>query len=216
MRKVFFDIFKNIQKIFSGKNLLWFFLAFFLTWVIVASGFDWTYFVFAQKIGLKSFLFPAVLIGGILPLLLVIFSIFPKKENGHKFLSKTLPSLSQSIILGWLVSSFLKAFTGRIPPPHNFNYLLTPDNSHGFQFGILKGGIFWGWPSSHTTIAFAMSLTLWQLYPEKKFLRFFALLYAFYVGLGVSTGIHWFSEFIAGAIIGSIIGLQVGKSFQKK
>jgi hypothetical protein len=40
-----------------------------------------------------------------------------------------------------------------------------------------------------------------------------ALLYAFYIGLGVSVTIHWFSEFVAGAIIGSVIGTVVGRSF---
>jgi len=37
--------------------------------------------------------------------------------------------------------------------------------------------------------------------------------YALYIGLGVSMTIHWFSDFLAGAIIGSAIGAVVGKSF---
>ena len=37
---------------------------------------------------------------------------------------------------------------------------------------------------------------------------------AFYVGLAVSVTIHWVSEFAAGAIIGSVIGMTVGKSFR--
>jgi hypothetical protein len=41
-----------------------------------------------------------------------------------------------------------------------------------------------------------------------------ALLYAFYIDLGVSVTIHWFSEFVAGAIIGSVIGTVVGRSFR--
>jgi membrane-associated phospholipid phosphatase len=40
-----------------------------------------------------------------------------------------------------------------------------------------------------------------------------AILYACYVGLGVSMTIHWFSDFAAGAIIGSVIGAVVGKGF---
>jgi membrane-associated phospholipid phosphatase len=90
------------------------------------------------------------------------------------------------------------------------------DTSHGFQFGFLKGGMFWGWPSSHTTVAFAMSVCLITLYPKNKKLILFALLYAFYIGLGVSVTIHWFSEFVAGAIIGSVIGMVVGRSFKTK
>jgi membrane-associated phospholipid phosphatase len=36
-----------------------------------------------------------------------------------------------------------------------------------------------------------------------------------YVGLSVSVTIHWFSEFVAGAIFGSLIGVVVGRSFRK-
>jgi membrane-associated phospholipid phosphatase len=42
-----------------------------------------------------------------------------------------------------------------------------------------------------------------------------AILYAFYVGLGVSMTIHWFSDFVAGAIIGSVIGAVVGNGFSQ-
>ena len=77
----------------------------------------------------------------------------------------------------------------------------------------MRGGVFWGWPSSHTTIAFAMAVTLFTLCPKQRWLGFVAILYAFYVGIGVSMTIHWFSDFVAGAIIGSVIGAVVGKSF---
>ena len=36
-----------------------------------------------------------------------------------------------------------------------------------------------------------------------------------YVGIGVSLTIHWFSDFVAGVIFGSVIGIVVGKSFFK-
>jgi F0F1-type ATP synthase assembly protein I len=36
---------------------------------------------------------------------------------------------------------------------------------------------------------------------------------AFYIGLGVSMMIHWFSDFVAGAILGMVIGVLVRKSF---
>ena len=38
------------------------------------------------------------------------------------------------------------------------------------------------------------------------------LAYAFYVGIGVSATIHWFSEFAAGGIFGTLVGVVVGKS----
>ena len=40
-----------------------------------------------------------------------------------------------------------------------------------------------------------------------------SIAYALNIGLGVSMTIHWFSDFLAGAIIGTAIGTVVGKSF---
>ena len=42
-----------------------------------------------------------------------------------------------------------------------------------------------------------------------------ALTYAFYVGIGVSMTIHWFSDFVAGALIGTAIGIVVANSFSR-
>lgn len=121
-------------------------------------------------------------------------------------------ALGQAALIGYLVSSFYKALTGRIPPPST----AVLDVSRQFNFGFLREGIFWGWPSSHTTVAFAMAFALIALYPKNKIVKSLSLIYALYIGIGVSFDIHWFSEFIAGAIIGAVIGLTVGKSFRSK
>ncbi|MCX6925306.1 MAG: phosphatase PAP2 family protein, partial [Verrucomicrobia bacterium] len=102
-----------------------------------------------------------------------------------------------------------KALTGRLHPAR----VLGPDISHMFRFGFLRGGVFWGWPSSHTTIAFAMAATVFTLFPKQRWLGCVAIAYALYIGVGVSTTIHWFSDFAAGAIIGTVIGTVVGRSF---
>jgi hypothetical protein len=60
-----------------------------------------------------------------------------------------------------------------------------------------------------------MMTCLIMLWSKNKPLVTGALLYAFYIGLGVSVTIHWFSEFVAGAIIGSVIGIVVGRSFRR-
>jgi membrane-associated phospholipid phosphatase len=207
---------KNITRCFKGYNSLWQFLAIALTYIIVTSNFDWYYFISAQKPVLRTFLFPAVRLGMILPIVapLLLLAIGIVRKNFK--IKNTAFALGQAAMLGLAISSVYKAFTGRIPPPHFFSQGVPVNTSHGFQFGFLRGGMFWGWPSSHTTVAFAMAVALWELYPENKLLRYAALLYAFYVGIGVSIRIHWFSEFVAGAIIGSVIGAVVGKSFQQR
>ena len=59
-----------------------------------------------------------------------------------------------------------------------------------------------------------MAICLIMLYPKNKVIVFSALVYAFYIGFAVSVTIHWFSEFAAGAIIGSVIGITAGRSFR--
>jgi membrane-associated phospholipid phosphatase len=99
---------------------------------------------------------------------------------------------------------------GRVP-------VIFPIGSREFHFGFLKGGVFYGWPSSHTTVAFAMAAAIRTLYPSSKVVRCVALLFALYIGVGVSMTIHWFSDFVAGAIIGAAIGMMtVGNIFKKR
>jgi membrane-associated phospholipid phosphatase len=219
MRGFFYKVFRNVTKIFSGRNLIWHLLAIALTYLLVTSGFDWFYYSHTRFKLLEYFIFPAVILGGLLPILTPFTLLLIGKVRQSLKILDISYALAQAALLGLVISDFYKAFTGRIPPPEIFgqsNSGALIDISHGFRFGFLRGGVFWGWPSSHTTIAFAMALALIILYPKNKLVRVLALFYAFYVGISVSVSIHWFSEFIAGAIIGTVIGIVVGKSFRNK
>lgn len=206
---------QNIRAIFSFKNILIQVLACILTYYIVVSGFDWKYFVTVHHFSLSLYLSPAVGIGALVPifgiLILYAFVKIKKQKNGLVITW----ALAQAAFLGWALSSVYKACTGRVQPPREI-LATTLDASRNWNFGFLEHGIFWGWPSSHTTVAFAMSCTLISLYPRNKKVFWSALLYAVYIGLGISMQIHWFSEFVAGAMMGSLIGMIVGKSFRKQ
>jgi membrane-associated phospholipid phosphatase len=218
-RTFFQDLLKNAVRCFKGYNLLWHLLAIVLTCFILNSGFDWYYFIATRMPGLRGYLFPAVRLGMFLPVILPLSLLAVYAVNRSFRFRNTALALAQTAVLGLVISSLYKAFTGRIPPPHFFrNALPGPlaDTSHGFRFGFLRGGMFWGWPSSHTSVAFAMAVALWKLYPENRIVRYGAILYALYVGIAVSMSIHWFSEFAAGAIIGSVIGAVVGECFYRK
>ena len=206
---------KNIIRCFKGYNLLWHFLAIALTYIIVTSDFDWYYFISSQRSILHTLFSAAIELGMILPIVvpLILLAIGGLRKDFK--IKNTAFALGQAAILGLAISAFYKAFTGRIPPPYFVGHGTLVDTSHGFRLGFLRGGMFWGWPSSHTTIAFAMAVVLWKLYPKNKLSGCAAMFYAFYVGVGVSISIHWFSEFVAGAIIGSLIGAMVGKSFKQ-
>ncbi|HEY3860811.1 MAG TPA: phosphatase PAP2 family protein [Verrucomicrobiae bacterium] len=200
---------RNIAACFKGWNLAWHAAAIALTAVFVISGADWRYFAATRDPGLRSWMFPAVRVGGLLPMALPLVLILAgaAARSGKTYSSGW--AIGQAELLGSLISSSYKAVTGRVHPLR----IMGPDISRDFRFGFWRGGVFWGWPSSHTTIAFAMALTVFTLFPKHRWMGWLAILYAAYVGIGVSMTIHWFSDFAAGAIIGSVIGTVVGKSF---
>jgi membrane-associated phospholipid phosphatase len=212
--KIFFhNFFGNLRRCFWGKNLLFHLLAIVLTFIIVRSNLDWFYFAYFLNTKIYNFLFPGIIIGGLTPIIVPAYFYISGAVRRNMRYTIVGDALAQSTILGFLISTTYKSLTGRIPPP----YINSGTNvSHGFHFSLFHGNLFWGWPSSHTTIAFATGFCLIYLFPKSKLVRIFAPLYALYIGLSVSMTIHWLSEFTAGAIIGIMIGRIVGKSFHKR
>jgi membrane-associated phospholipid phosphatase len=210
MGEFFYSLPRNLISAFAGRKALWHVLAIALTYMLVVTGWDWKYFVAVRSV--HGYFIPSLIVGGLLPILLPLGLLAYAKIRRREDLRVTAWMLAQAALLGSLISSTYKALTGRIQPDLT-NYAL--DISNGFQFGFWEHGIFWGWPSSHTTIAFSMAVALYVRYPEKKALRVAALLYAAYIGTGVSMSIHWLSDAVAGLIIGTVIGLTVGSRFGK-
>ncbi len=204
---------KNILKCFKGYNILWHLLAMILTCIIVTSDFDWLYLKSTRNTLLQSILFPAVRLGNRVPIFLPLILYAAGKVRDNLRTMRTASALVQAALIGLLVAAVYKAFTGRVHPPRWLDQN-TVDSSREFLFGFMRGGIFFGWPSSHTTVAFAMSVALIMLYPKNNVVRYFAIFYALYIGFGVSISIHWLSDFVAGAILGSVIGVVVGNSFR--
>lgn len=211
MLAVFKNFFRNLVDCFKGYNLLWQAIAILLTFIFVITNFDIWYFQFISNYDIRKYIFPALSFGGLLPLVVPVILYLKGKTSKDLKLINTSLAVGQAAIIGFLVSAFYKSFTGRIPPIFWNNSMDALDT---FRFGFMRGGIFWGWPSSHTTVAFAMSIALLSLYPKNKIIKTVCIFYAAYIGFGVSVHIHWFSEFIAGAIFGTIVGATIGKKFK--
>ncbi len=212
MKQFLVTLLRNLVGCFTGWRIAWHVVAILLTVVLVRSGFDWRYFLATRDSSLRPWMFPAVIIGGLLPIFLplTLLAVGHIAQNARIVLSGW--AIGQAELIGAFVAAACKAFTGRAHPTRHVG----DDISQVFHFGFLRGGVFWGWPSSHTTIAFAMAVTVFTLCPKQWWLGWVAILYAFYVGVGVSMTIHWFSDFAAGAIIGSVIGAVVGKGLWGK
>jgi membrane-associated phospholipid phosphatase len=219
MRTFFNSLFRgflsNTITCFRGRNLIWHLVAILFTTIFVISGFDWWYWKEFRETTIQAFLLPGIVLGFFAPVFVptVLYIVGFIQKNTKYML--TAGGIGQAAILGLFLSFFYKALTGRAHP-ESFRVTTSTliDVSRQFQFGFLRGGVFWGWPSSHTTVAFSVATALICMYPKNRLVKVIALLYAFYVGLGVSMSIHWFSDFFAGAIFGTLVGVVVGKSFK--
>ncbi|OGE86020.1 MAG: hypothetical protein A3J48_03235 [Candidatus Doudnabacteria bacterium RIFCSPHIGHO2_02_FULL_46_11] len=204
---------KNFVLVYSWPYLPWHLVAIVATYFLVTLGLDWYYFSLTRSLDISWLWVPAGILGGLLPILIpAVLFVIAKYHKDQDLFSKSLV-LAQAAMLGWLVSSIYKVFTGRIPPDLTNSAI---DTSHGFRFGFWEGGIFWGWPSSHTTVAFAMVISFLVLGSVSRKAKYLAFIYALYIGFGASIGFHWFSESFAGVVIGTIVGVVVGRSYKLK
>ena len=205
----------NVLQSFWGKNFFWHLLAISLTYLLVISGFDWYYSESIDTTWVQLLRFPAALAGFFLPIILPVGLYIFGKARKSDVLKNTAAAIGQAALLGWVISSSYKAITGRLHP-ELVTTLSSVDISGVFNFGFFREGIFWGWPSSHTAVAFAMAAAFVTFYPRRKEITLPALIYATSIGLGMSVNIHWFSDVIAGAIIGTVIGIVVANSYREK
>ncbi|HEX2869345.1 MAG TPA: phosphatase PAP2 family protein [Ignavibacteriales bacterium] len=125
----------------------------------------------------------------------------------------------QSSALALVYNSLLKAVTGR-PHPNWREESDMEGLSKTFRFGFLRGGIFWGWPSGHTSSTMAVVSALTSFYPDKTWLKIVGYGYTAYMMFGVSSlnrgGMHWFSDAVAAAFMSYAIGSTVGKYYRSQ
>jgi len=61
---------RNLVGCFKSRRIVWHVIAIVLAFILVTSGFDWRYFLATRSPTLRSWMFPAVLLGMMLPLAL--------------------------------------------------------------------------------------------------------------------------------------------------
>jgi membrane-associated phospholipid phosphatase len=125
----------------------------------------------------------------------------------------------QSSIIALVYNSLLKAITGR-PHPDWQDSTDMKSLSKTFRFGFLRGGVWWGWPSGHTSSMMAIVSALTNFYPEKTWLKITGYSLVAYMMFGVSSlhrgGMHWFSDAVAAALMSYAIGSTIGKYYRSK
>ena len=209
--KFFYKIGQHVIDSLKFQKGLNYLLGIVLTFILVYSGFDNFWFrtsVSHPTIYAAGFI--SAVVGGLVPIFAPpLIYLYGRIKSNQKTAALGL-MLWQAAFLALIISSTMKVFTGRVAPDHPQGYFALG----GFRFGLYRGGAFNGWPSSHTTVAFATATALSNFYYKNKKVLIGAFVYAALIGLGVSLNIHWFSDAIAGSLIGYAIGRKIGIDFR--
>ena len=125
-------------------------------------------------------------------------------------------AVTQAVAIAFTYHELLKAVTGR-PTPQGVAETEMRSHSETFRFGFMRGGLFWGWPSGHMATNTAAAVALSRFYPAHKGVVAFSYTWIAYMFYGVvahdGASMHWFSDAVAGTLIGFAIGQTVGNSY---
>jgi membrane-associated phospholipid phosphatase len=174
-------------RVYAPRRLPWHLLAFGLTFAIVTSGLDSQIVTTFRGTEIQRLAYTAGRVGLWTPVAVPLAMLAIGLARRHDRTRRNAWLLAESEVLATDL-----------------------DTSHIFRFGFLRGGLFWGWPSSHVMIAFAGAVALMLLYRETRFVKWLPPAYAAYMAVSVAITFHWFSDVVAGAIIGALIGVVVG------
>lgn len=213
--QVFDGFWKNTGDSFT-KNAPYHLSAIAVTPMLIYSGADAK--VHQAFAGNRSDFFrPGDILGYSAPFLLPLPLYVSGRITHNKRTQGAAFALVQSGIIALSTISILKALTGR-PNPDVGSSTSIQRQSREFNFGFLNRGIYDGWPSGHMATISALASTLMHYYPAKPWLQ--------YAGWGVMTYIfgtviahdqaqfHWFSDGVAGGLMGYSIGKTVGQNMR--
>lgn len=216
---LFGNLGNNILDSFKGNNLYLHLAAIAATTVLVTQDVDYNvehYFNEHEEYG--KWARPILMTGQYLPFLVGggLYT-YGKFDNNNEAVGASFAVLQASLI-EFLYNSTLKAITGR-PGPHWRDNSDMESLSKTFRFGFLRGGIFWGWPSGHTSATMAVVSALTNYYPNSTWLKIVGYSWVAYTIFGVSSvnrgGMHWFSDAVAAALMAYAVGSTVGKYYRK-
>jgi hypothetical protein len=128
---------RNLLDCFKGRRIIWHIIAIILTFILVTSGFDGLYFASTRNPILRSCMFPAVVIGGLLPIALPLLLLAVGSMSRIARITLAGWAVGQAEFIGAVVAAAYKAITGRAHPSHEVG----ADLSHIFHFGLLRGGV---------------------------------------------------------------------------
>ena len=136
--------------------------------------------------------------------------------SDNKSLNNTGAVAVQATAVAFLYNNVLKASSGRAHPDAESN---SGELSRDFEWGFGRRGVFYGWPSGHSMTNAAMAMSIASYNRDKPLVVAGCSLYAGYIAtsmvLGAKGEAHWFSDAVAGTLMGASIGWYIGSVFYK-
>jgi membrane-associated phospholipid phosphatase len=210
----------NIVNSFKGDNLYLHLAGIASTVLIVTTNTDYNvHKFFYEHEGFGEAAMPVIRAGMLIPFITGgSLYAYGKLGNDDRALAASF-AVIQSSLIAFVYNSLLKAVTGRPNPDWQHNSDMK-ELSKTFRFGFMRGGIFWGWPSGHTSSTMAVVSALTSFYSDKTWLKIAGYSLVAYMMYGVTSlhrgGMHWFSDAVAAAFMSYAIGSTIGKYYRSK
>ncbi|MBQ3715284.1 MAG: phosphatase PAP2 family protein [Fibrobacter sp.] len=157
---------------------------------------------------------PGMLMGTFGPFLIPGYMYF---ISNNKALNNTGAVAAQATAVAFLYNNILKAVSGRAHPDAENN---TGELSRDFKWGFGRRGVFYGWPSGHSMTNASLAMSIASYHRDNPWVVAGCGLYAGYIAtsmvLGAKGEAHWFSDAVAGTLMGASIGWYIGNTFYKE
>lgn len=208
------NIKNNIKSAYTGWNTLYHITALGLTYTVVNTEYDAKILKKTSKINANFrdvYGHAGIYSGYLLPIIVPVSMYFNSEKDSDLRIASY--ALVQSIGVAFTAGTLLKAITGRKPP--QINHPDKDELSRGFRFGFMEGGLHYGWPSGHLMVNTAFVTTLSTFYPERAWIQYLSYGYISFLVTSVllHSEAHWFSDIVAGGLMGYAIGSAIGKNF---
>lgn len=210
------NFWKNTKESFT-ENVAWHLSAIGVTPVLVYSGVDAHVHTAFKETDVNWFL-PGVTLGYLLPFISLPMYAEGSAEHNKRLMGAAV-AVAQASIITLSTVSLLKSFTGR-PAPDSSSSKSAQEQSEQFNFGFLNRGIYDGWPSGHMATYSTIAGAMIHYYPEQNWIKYVgygSMGYAMFLISAEHKGqFHWFSDGVAGGLIGWSIGKTVGRNVRSQ
>lgn len=154
---------------------------------------------------------PGMMMGAFFPVLVPGYMYFISDD---KALNNTGAVAAQATAVAFLYNNILKAVSGREHPDAEKN---SGKMSRDFKWGFFRRGVFYGWPSGHSMTNAALAMSIASYNRDNPFVVAGCGMYASYIAtsmvLGAKGEAHWFSDAVAGVLMGASFGWYIGGTF---